>query len=457
MCQTPQTQTIQQSSKEVKGGRSSLCQGVRGGLTRWWALRIHNAEGVYKGSSWLNSTAWFLWLCSVAYLMILPVATHMLQLAVLFTVLILLSSAIPIDGSSVLPYFIPLIMVPTFIIKATLLPGLWTFSPLVILYVVFPLFDFFVGVNLGSHSADQLDEVQDALKFRLVTFAAVPEMLACLAYGAWLTSAETRTIAEFFGISISFGLLSGIVGIVVGHEMVHRVSKVEKLAGRFLLCLVSYGHFYVEHVVGHHKHVATDADPASARYGESLYAFIPRVIVGEFRSACRIEAERVARKGLPFWRCEIPLYGLCSTLVCGSFMWAFGKQALVYFLIQSFIAIMLFQSVHYQSHYGLERREIRLGVHEPTQPQHSWEAPSRLVNMIILNLTRHPDHHAHAGRRYQALQLLEGSPQSPAGLPTMMALAMIPPLWRAVVHPRLLEFRKTQVDQTFRHGPTPAQ
>merc|ERR1712176_989167 len=118
--------------------------------------------------------------------------------------------------------------------------------------------------------------------------------------------------------------------------------------------MVCYGHFFVEHVVGHHKHVDTDADPASARYGESLYAFIPRVIIGEFRSACRIEAERVRRKGLPFWCCEMPLYTLCSCTVCWFFMWAFGKQAAAFFLIQSFVAIMIFQSVHYQSHYGLE-------------------------------------------------------------------------------------------------------
>eukprot|EP00928_Gymnodinium_smaydae_P050985 TRINITY_DN3451_c0_g2_i1.p1 TRINITY_DN3451_c0_g2~~TRINITY_DN3451_c0_g2_i1.p1 ORF type:complete len:456 (+),score=64.94 TRINITY_DN3451_c0_g2_i1:49-1416(+) len=455
MCQTPRA--VPQRPQGAKRVQSLSSRLDSRGLARWWAQRLHNAEGIYAEKSLLNSFAWFLWLCGVVALTFLPIATNMLELAVLFTVLILLSSAIPIDGSSVLPYCVPLIMVPTVIIKTTSLPGLWTFSTLVVVYVVFPLYDFLVGVNLGSHGEDQLDEVQGALKFRLVTFAAVPEIFGCLAYGAWLTSADTLTCIEFLGISVSFGLFSGIVGIVIGHEMVHRVSKIEKLAGRFLLCLVSYGHFYVEHVVGHHKHVGTDADPATARFGESLYAFIPRVIIGEFRSACKIEAERVARKGLPFWRCEIPLYGLCSATVCGSFVWAFGPQAGVYFLLQSFVAIMVFQSVHYQSHYGLERREIRPGVHEPTQAQHSWEAPSRLVNMIIFNLTRHPDHHAHAGRRYQSLQLMEGSPQSPAGLPTMMALALVPPLWRAVVHPRLLEFRKTQVGQTFRHGPTPAQ
>ncbi|CAN0474700.1 unnamed protein product [Scytosiphon promiscuus] len=37
------------------------------------------------------------------------------------------------------------------------------------------------------------------------------------------------------------------------------------MAGRAMCVVMSYGHFYVEHNRGHHKQVATDADPATAR------------------------------------------------------------------------------------------------------------------------------------------------------------------------------------------------
>merc|ERR1712107_457462 len=37
----------------------------------------------------------------------------------------------------------------------------------------------------------------------------------------------------------------------------------------------------------------------------------------------------------------------------------------------------------------------------------------------------------------------------------MILLAFLPPLWRAVMHPRLLAHRRQQLGQKFRHGPTP--
>lgn len=39
--------------------------------------------------------------------------------------------------------------------------------------------------------------------------------------------------------------------------------------------MISYGHFYVEHNRGHHKLVATDEDPATARYSSRLLPCLP--------------------------------------------------------------------------------------------------------------------------------------------------------------------------------------
>jgi len=81
------------------------------------------------------------------------------------------------------------------------------------------------------------------------------------------------------------------------------------------LFAVSYGHFFVEHVHGHHKMVALDEDPATARYGEPFYSFVPRVLKGEFTSACRLEAARLKKSGLG-WYIRIPAVNSVSSLCC---------------------------------------------------------------------------------------------------------------------------------------------
>ena len=58
--------------------------------------------------------------------------------------------------------------------------------------------------------------------------------------------------------------------------------------------------------------------------------------------------------------------------------------------------------------------------------------------------------------RYQTLQAYEESPQLPSGYATMILLAFLPPVWRAVMHPRLMRFRATQKGQIWRHGPSPS-
>ena len=268
---------------------------------------------------------------------------------------------------------------------------------------------------------------------------------------------QPLTWVEFLGFGVSAGFYSGAIGITVGHELCHKASWLERALGRLLLCSVCYGHFYVEHTMGHHKDVATDADPATARYGEGFYEFVPRVVIGEFRSACAIEAKRLAKKKLPWWENEILISALISGALAAAVFAASGPAGLAFFGVQAVWAVVLFESVNYLEHYGLERRALPEGGHETVQPQHSWDSPARFTNAILIKLQRHADHHAHAGKRFQTLQAYEESPQLPSGYATMIMLAFVPPLWRAVMHPRLMAFRKTQKGQVWRHGPTPAK
>ena len=73
-----------------------------------------------------------------------------------------------------------------------------------------------------------------------------------------------------------------------------------------------------------------------------------------------------------------------------------------------------------------------------------------LTNLALFQLQRHSDHHAYAKRRYQVLRHYEESPQLPAGYATMYVLALIPPLWKKVMNPRVEAYYEGELDQLFR-------
>ncbi|MDR5662823.1 fatty acid desaturase, partial [Burkholderia cenocepacia] len=91
------------------------------------------------------------------------------------------------------------------------------------------------------------------------------------------------------------------MSINTAHELGHKTDRFERWLAKITLAPVAYGHFYVEHNRGHHVRVATAEDPASARYGESFWAFLPRTVTGSIRSAWRLEKARLERLGQSPW------------------------------------------------------------------------------------------------------------------------------------------------------------
>ena len=70
-------------------------------------------------------------------------------------------------------------------------------------------------------------------------------------------------------------------------------------------------------------------------------------------------------------------------------------------------------------------------------PQHSWNTNSLLSNSLAFNLGLHADHHANPQRAFPQLRQIDAAPQLPAGYLTMLSIAAVPMLWRAVMDPRL--------------------
>jgi alkane 1-monooxygenase len=218
----------------------------------------------------------------------------------------------------------------------------------------------------------------------------------------------------------------------MSHELGHRINKKGQVwAAKFVIACSGYGHFNIEHNKGHHKHVATPEDPASARMGESLYKFARRELPGAFFRAWQLESTRLARLEKSAWSLQNEIiHSWLITLVGFSAMvFAFGIQVLPFLIITSFYGWFQLTMANYIEHYGLLRQKLANGRYQRCEPKHSWNSNFRVSNLISLHLQRHSDHHANPTRPYQLLRDYPEAPAMPTGYPSMMMLSAFPPLW----------------------------
>lgn len=335
-----------------------------------------------------------------------------------------------------IPFYLCFLL-PPLVVLCIFERGWWTFAPLGIVFVLLPLFDRLFGV------AGQWREAPDLAfnkYFRVVTWLWVPLQLALLVWVLDRVSAGRLTDLEVVGATLSMGITAGAIGATVAHELIHRRSLQERLLGHLLLGTIGYLHFAVNHIHGHHRWVATPLDPATARLNENFYMFLPRAVVGGFRSALVIERERLHRMNDRGWLfTNRVLRGLVLQALLGSAVWVWlGPRAAAVLAGQAAIAILIVEAINYVEHYGLRRREVARGEYERVAPYHSWDSAYRVSNWLLINLPRHADHHCSASKRYQGLELLPQAPRLPAGYGAMFLLALVPPLWFSVMNPRVV-------------------
>lgn len=251
--------------------------------------------------------------------------------------------------------------------------------------------------------------------------------------------AQEDGVSRFVSLVVATGILTGGVGIIVAHELMHGRRSLERAAAELLMGLVLYPHFCIEHVRGHHARVATAADPASARRGMSLYSFLPRTLTGSLRSAIELEKQRQRSRRVKRWSLGNALLRqalLVAAVLFGAIAIG-GWRGLVLMLGQAALAVVLLEAVNYIEHYGLERRRKVSGRLEAVAAHHSWDSDHYFTNGTLFNLGRHPDHHLHASRTYLDLARDEDAPRMPVGYTAMILMALVPPLWFAVMDRRL--------------------
>ena len=325
------------------------------------------------------------------------------------------------------------------LILGGLLGGAWVWAGFLWVAVISQSIDTLAARALPDPAEGAAMKGADAVSLVLAgahLLLLVTTLAALSGRGADL-SAPSR-IALFLGT----GMFMGQVSNANAHELIHRGSRLLFRAGALVYVTLLFGHHVSAHRLVHHRHVATAADPNTARAGESFWRFFPRAWAGSFRAG--LAAERALSARQPgrvnpylFWT----LGGVACVILVAL---VFGPRAALTYLALCLYAQMQLMLSDYVQHYGLSRALLPNGRPEPVDARHSWDAPHLLSSLTLVNAPRHSDHHAHPGRPYPALRLDRAGfprPLLPYSLPVMGAIALVPPLWRRVMDRRVARMR----------------
>jgi alkane 1-monooxygenase len=336
-----------------------------------------------------------------------------------------------------LKYLNPLILASTAYISFTNY-GIWTYFPLFFAFVIIPLVELFFKPNSKNLSEEEKLIAKKDPYFNWVLYAVVPIQIGFVILFLNVIQEELSTF-DLIGRISSLGVLCGILGINVGHELGHRTNRLEHFLAEILLLTSLETHFLPYHNSGHHYNVATPKDPATARKGEWLFIFWFRSQFGSYVQAWKIETKRLKKKGSIFFSLsnKMLVYTIAQILVLTTIYLIFNLETMVAFMLASLVGILMLETVNYIEHYGLLRNIKENGNYEKVQPWHSWNSDHIMGRTILFELSRHSDHHYKASKHYQLLDSKNNSPQMITGYPGMMLLALVPPLWFKIMDKHL--------------------
>jgi alkane 1-monooxygenase len=326
------------------------------------------------------------------------------------------------------------------LVEATGIGAFWFWGPMFV-FGVMPVLDTLIGKDSANPPDSVVTWLEQDRFYRWCTYVFIPLQYVALAGGAWLLAGGGLSTLEKVGLALTLGCVNGIA-INTAHELGHKRASLERWLSKVALAPTGYGHFFIEHNRGHHVRVATPDDPASSRLGESFYRFWPRTVSGGLRSSWELERERLQRTGDGPWtpKNDILNAWAMTVVLAVALLVAFGPAIAPYLLLQAVFGFSLLEVVNYLEHYGLLRatRDDGTGRYERTRPEHSWNSDNVSSNVLLYHLQRHSDHHAHPTRRFQSLRHFDEAPELPSGYASMIVLALVPPLWRRVMDPKVV-------------------
>ena len=319
--------------------------------------------------------------------------------------------------------------------------GIVVWFPLFFAWVIIPVAEFFIKSDPKNIGGAEEELAKADKLYDIILYLIIPLQFIALYFFLQNISDPTLRWYDIAGRIWVMGLMCGVFGINVGHELGHRVNIFEQTLAKMLLLTSLYMHFFIEHNKGHHKRVATAEDPSSARFGEWVFTFYFRSVIFSYLSAWKIAGKDLKKKGKTAFSLhnEMIQFHLIEIAFLALLFFVYGWLVTLYFIAAAVIGFLLLETVNYIEHYGLQRKALGNGQYERAMPAHSWNSDHVIGRLFLFELSRHSDHHYLASRKYQLLRHHDDSPQMPTGYPGMMLLALMPPVWFWVMNKRIKE------------------
>ncbi|MCT8339341.1 alkane 1-monooxygenase [Flavobacteriaceae bacterium TK19130] len=335
--------------------------------------------------------------------------------------------------------------IPLMVLIGLTLRGHWAFLTPVFAFVLVPLLEVLLPIHSGNLNEAEVAEKSKNPLFDAMLYVNLPIVFGAIGWFLWSVAHIDYSTSELIGFVLSLGVMLGSNGINVAHELGHRKTRWEKTLGKILLLPALYMHFYIEHNFGHHQHAATEEDPATAAFNQTVYSFWITSTFRQYKNAWRIQQQLLKVDGNSFLSIQNDMlwYSVSQLVYLGAILWMFGVVGLLLALGIAIVGVLQLETVNYIEHYGLLRQKRKSGRYERVREIHSWNSNHVLGRVMLYELTRHSDHHYRAHKKYQLLDCHESSPQMPYGYPTSMVLSLFPPLWFAIMNKRIpIEMRK---------------
>ena len=326
----------------------------------------------------------------------------------------------------------PLILIASSSLGLLINPS-WSVSPFIWVFILVPIIDL-VLPYLSKQDAELRENVLHNFSILII----LPCILFLIVFGLNVVSDSSISILVAAALGAAVGMSGGSIGITTAHELIHRQNKYMRGIGVLLLVLCCYGHFRIEHVYGHHKHVATKEDPATARKGENFYFYFVRCVINSVISSWKIEKNILDKKNINTLSLQNRMlhYFVLEIIFLFIAFFIAGINGLVFVIFHSFVSITLLELVNYIQHYGLERK-MQNGKYERFTDHHSWNSRHISANWSTFNLGLHAEHHQRASKPYPLLSQEEKVIEMPANYSIMLIMALIPPLWFFVMNRKL--------------------
>lgn len=328
------------------------------------------------------------------------------------------------------------------------------------IYSLVPFLDEVLSLDLRNPTKEESQALEKELRFKLPLYITLfVDWLATVFLLNYVTTKPDLSLYSFIGCLIVAGNLAA-VNINISHELMHKDNPLDQFFGMLTLSKNLYMHFFIEHVQGHHKNVATPTDPATSKFNQTLYEFFPQTIVGSLKSAWHCEKRRLLeiKKLKSVWVLQNRMlyFGLNNMILPLIVYKVWGFVGLVFFVGTAAIGILLLEIINYIEHYGLQRKQISPGVYEKVNIHHSWNTPHRMSNYLLFKLQRHSDHHENGYKPYQILNSFEESPHLPHGYTVCILLSLVPSVWFKIMNEYVVRYnQKKEVPEDMKkriHG-----